>query len=62
MTAEIAKIEAIQLANFREPHWYARITFTDGKTWHSDPWKTEEAALIHAAALRVSPHGFMRRR
>lgn len=40
--------------------WYARITLPDGRTWHSEPWNTQEAALIHVRALEKNRHGFMR--
>lgn len=38
--------------NFRGDPWYARTTYADGRTLHSDPWRSEWAAERYAYHMR----------
>ncbi len=47
------RVEVVQLVNFRAPNFYARVTYDDGRTFHSEPWLSVWAAEKCAEYFRA---------
>jgi len=51
----------IEVVKYYWREWYVRVTYTSGRTWHSEPLNTELAADIMAAALARPGNRWMMR-